>query len=215
VRYNSSHWELLNRKRERALEIIESLNLLQFDPLVYGSTARGDVHQRSDIDVVLLNPNLLYLDQISGHHRYIVQATPRSVPKAYISLDPDELEVLSFPLAPLPPHEYEFFLFGGVATFRDLKDGVRRPGVNKALILLVPNQEGHIELPLKGNEEYAVKLTGASMSTIIYRENLLTRRKELGHTGVFLKYDLQEESFEEAFVALRKRNKFFRRALDA
>ncbi|WP_188848637.1 nucleotidyltransferase domain-containing protein [Sulfodiicoccus acidiphilus] len=215
MKYSPSHWALLRSKRERAIEIIEEKGIKQLEPVVYGSVARGDVDQHSDIDIAVLRPNILWLDRLTGHHKFIVQATPSSTPKAYISLDSAELEVISFPLSELSSKEYEFFAFGGTVDYEDLKKNVRKPGVNKRLVMIVPNREGHEEIPVEGNEEYVSKLTGTSISTVLSRERLLLRRRLTGHTGVFLKYELGDETFEEAIAKLSKRSKFFRRALDA
>lgn len=87
--------------------------------------------------------------------------------------------------------------------------------MNKDLQIIIPNEMGHEELPLKGNEDLAVKLVKVSMNTILQRERLLSRRKERGRTGTFLNYELREdESFQEAVRNLLKENKFFRRTID-
>ncbi|MBP1358046.1 MAG: nucleotidyltransferase domain-containing protein [Sulfolobus sp.] len=186
------------------------------DGFVYGSIARGDVHKDSDIDVIVFNPNILKLDLINADHKFIVQATPFSTPKAYISLDTDEKEVISFPLSKLKKDEIEFYWFGGLLSLEELRKDKRVPGVNKKLILIIPTQDGHEEIELKKNEDYASKILKISVDTIRERENLLKKRVERGHSGVFLTYYLSgEESIEDAMRILSKNNKYFRRAIES
>lgn len=214
--YNDEHWKLLKDKRHRAIEILENLRQLGIEGYVYGSIARGDVKRDSDIDIIVFNPDILKLELIPHHHKFIVQATPSSTPKAYISLDIEEKEVISFPLNKLKRKEIEFYQFGGIISLEDLLKEKRVPGVNKNLELIIPTELGHIQLPLHGNEDYAVKLLKISHDTILERERLLERREERGHTGVFLKYELdRDESFEYAIRNLIKNNKFFRRMINA
>ncbi len=95
---------------------------------VYGSVARGDVREDSDVDVVVFDPDVLKLDLLEVDHKLIVQATPRSTPKAYLSLDPEETQVITFPLAKLARDEVEFFSFGGKLDYEGLLKNVRVPG---------------------------------------------------------------------------------------
>lgn len=216
IEYTKEQWELLKIKRERAIEILKLVKENGMEGFVYGSIARGDVKKDSDIDVIIFNPNLLKLELLPFHHRFIVQATPNSTPKAYISLDEEEKEVISFPLSKLKRKEIEFYQFGGMIDIQGLLQGKRVPGINKELEIIIPTEKGHIQIPLKGNEDYAVKLLKISHDTVLERENLLERREERGHTGVFLKYELSDdESFEYAIINLSKSNKFFRRIINA
>ncbi|BFH72486.1 nucleotidyltransferase domain-containing protein [Sulfurisphaera javensis] len=216
IEYSREHWELLKNKRDRAIEILRNLRELGIEGYVYGSVARGDVKKGSDIDIIVFNPDLLKLELVPHHHKFIVQATPFSTPKAYISLDEEEKEIISFPLNKLKRKEIEFYHFGGLVSFDDLLKNKRVAGVNKILELIIPSEKGHIQLPLVGNEDYAVKLLKISHDTILEREKLLEKREERGHTGVFLKYELDEnESFEYAIRNLSKNNKFFRRMMNA
>ncbi|AAY79496.1 nucleotidyltransferase domain-containing protein [Sulfolobus acidocaldarius] len=217
VAYTNEHWKVLIEKRKIAMEILNYLTKLGMEGFVYGSVARGDVNKESDIDIVIFNPNILGLDLISCDHKFIVQATPFSTPKAYISLDHEEKKVISFPLSKLTKKETEFYYFGGLLSRDEIIKDIRAPGVNKKLSIIIPTKEGHIELPLKGNEDYAVKvIKNVSKDTIMERERLLTKREEKGHTGIFIKYELtREESLQEAFRDLYKSNKYFRRVIDA
>ncbi len=215
IKYDEKHWQLLAIKRKRAEEILAMLLQQGMNGYVYGSVARGDVHKDSDIDIVVFEPNMIKLDLLEAHHKFIVQATPFSTPKAYISLDADEKEVISFPLAKLKKDEIEFYRFGGMVSLEELKENKRVPGVNKRLKLIIPTEYGHEELDLKGNEDYASKLLKISVDTIRERENLLTKRVERGHSGVFLTYTLGgDESIQDAIRKLVKSNKFFRKQIE-
>ncbi|AEE93562.1 DNA polymerase subunit beta [Acidianus hospitalis] len=215
IEYTEEQWKLFNEKRRRAKEILESLYYRGIKGYAYGSIARGDVKKTSDIDIIVFEPNILELDLLEADHKYIIQATPISTPKAYISLNPEETEVISFPLSKLKKDEEEFYYFGGLVSLEDIINGVRKPGINKELKLIIPNKNGHEEIPLKGNEDYATRLLKISITTINEREKLLMKREDKGRTGVFLKYELAtNENFEEAIRELSRRNKFFRRALN-
>ncbi|QKQ99744.1 DNA polymerase subunit beta [Metallosphaera tengchongensis] len=213
--YDEVRWKTLGKLRERAIGILKRLNELSMVGYVYGSVARGDVNPTSDIDIVVLNPNVVLLDLIHVDHKFIIQATPTSTPKVYLALDRDEKEVISFPLVKLRGMEEEFYKFGGMIGMEDLERGLRVVGVNKNLDLIVPNKEGHDQIPLKGNEDIAIKYLKISPMTLDQREKLLTRRREQGRTGTFLRYELSsEESVQTAVRDLMKENKFFKRSID-
>jgi len=216
IEYSEEHWNILKYKRKISLDLLYKLNSNGLIGYVYGSVARGDVRKDSDIDIIVLNPNIVELDLIDFDHKYIVQATPFSTPKAYISLDPEESKVISFPLSRLKKDEEEFYRFGGMLDYHDLEKNIRVAGINKKLEIIIPTEKGHYEISLKGNEDLASKTLKISISTILEREKLLTKRVEKGRTGVFLRYDLnKDESFESSIRILYKKNKFFRRMIDA
>lgn len=215
VEYTEEHWRLLKEKREIAKSVLLKLAETRLEGYVYGSVARGDVNKDSDIDVVIFNPKIFELDMIEADHKFIIQATPISTPKAYISLDPEESIVITFPLTKLKKDEEEFYYFGGILSLKDLMEDKRVPGVNKKLELIIPTPKGHIQIPLLNNEEYASKILKISLSTIKEREQLLLRREEKGRRGVFLRYDLgKDENFAQAIRELSKHNKFFKRAIN-
>jgi predicted nucleotidyltransferase len=97
----------------------------------------------------------------------------------------------------------------------DLRKGVRTPGVDKRLKLIEPTDRGHRESPVIGREGYVARLLGISVETVIERVRVLTRRREHGRTGVFLKVELNpEDSVEEAVARVARENPMFRRRLE-
>ncbi len=221
VVYGEDRWRLLREKRGRALRVLRALGPLARDAVVHGSVARGDVRPGSDVDVAIVRPVAPALVEVyleaSGLRpvaKEIVQATPSNTPKVYLYLDYERLTVVSYPLAPLRPREREFYSWGGEATLEELERGVRKPGVDKRLMLIVPTERGHVEAPVQGNEGWVARLLRVSPDTVAERVRVLTRRREHGHTGVFLRVELEpEEPVEEAVARLREENPLFRRAL--
>ena len=221
VVYDERRWALLRKLREEATRIMKSLMEAGIASIVHGSVARGDVHEGSDIDIFVpfTIPSYrieLALERGGFHisHKLIVQATPSSTPKAYIVLDPDEKRVVSFPLGKLAKREYEFYYFGGALDLQGLLRNIRVPGVDKRLVLIEPTPQGHIEYSIIGREAEAARKIGISVETVLERVRVLTRRDEVGRTGVFVKVELEPwDSIEEAAKRVARNNPLFRRAL--
>lgn len=210
--YDSKRWKLLEEKRAIALRIMKALSPPYGDVLVYGSIARGDVSEDSDVDVVIVSPPnpaiveaLLERAGMRPVKREIIMATPSHTPKVYLYLDWDERLVVSYPIFPLKPSEREFYSWGGECDVEKLSRGARVPGVNKDLRLVIPTERGHVEISVMGNEGLVAKTLGISVRTVRERVRVLTRRREHGRTGVFLKLELGEESVEEGIRRLLKR----------
>jgi len=213
IRYDKRRWKILEEKRRKAIEVMERLRT--YSPVVHGSVARGDVREDSDIDIAILHPVPPYAVELAlgeFSHGYIIQATPSSTPKVYLCLDPYEEVVVSFPLANLNPREVEFYAFGGQLDLKGLLEGKRVAGVNKELKLIEPTPEGHWEEPIIGKEGMVAKLLGVSQSTVEERVKLLTRRREKGRTGVFIKIRFEGSAQEALYDALRS-NKALRDSL--
>lgn len=216
VEYSEDHWKILKEKRQIAIRLLEMLMRLNMKGYVYGSVARGDIKVDSDIDIVILEPNIIKLDLIEAHHKFIIQATPFSTPKAYISLDEEEKIVISFPLSKLKSDELEFYWFGGLIDYDQLIREKRIPGINKKLELILPTDKGHVQIPVRGNEDFVASTLNISVNTVRKRVELLTRREERGHTGTFIKFKIDgDDSLENAIRYLYKSNKFFRRVIDS
>ena len=220
VIYDEKHWELLKSKRQRGVKILEILKEYGIDGYIFGSVARGDVHQNSDIDIIIFKPPKPYLleyliEEKIGviYAREIIQATPHHAIKAHIYVDP--LTIISFPLVPFTRLEYEFYKFGGLINLKSARNVKERvAGVDKRLVLIIPTEKGHIEQSIIDNESYVSKILGVSIDIIRERVSVLTKRDEKGRTGVFLKRILSpDESFEMVLRELENTNPMVRRLI--
>ncbi|MHA2086970.1 MAG: nucleotidyltransferase domain-containing protein, partial [Promethearchaeota archaeon] len=54
ITYSEDDWALLKNKRNQAARILEIFTKEGYNPFIYGSIARGDVHEFSDIDIVFI-----------------------------------------------------------------------------------------------------------------------------------------------------------------
>jgi len=196
---------------------MEKLDSCHLRSVVYGSIARGDVSETSDIDVFLPSPSSSFVIETclerSGFrvsNRTIVQATPIYALKGHIELD--QQTSLSFPLVKLRPVEKDFYRFGGEASLSELKEERRVLGVDKRLMLIEPTKEGHVESAVVGQEEAVANLLGVSLNTVLDRVRALIRRDEVGRTGVFIQKELApDETFEQALKKLADQNPAVRR----
>ncbi|MEM1628738.1 MAG: nucleotidyltransferase domain-containing protein [Desulfurococcaceae archaeon] len=219
VTYDEEHWRILRELRNQAKQIMDIFIDNGIDVILHGSIARGDVWSGSDIDIVIPYkiPSYkveLVLDKrgINPVARYIVIATPLSTPKAYIVLEKNVQVNISFPLLEFKPRELEFYRFGGFLTYNELLQNVRVAGVNKGLVLIEPTPNGHREMPVIGFEEYVARRLGISVETVMERVQVLTRRDDIGRTGVFAKYALMpDESFEERLKRIIRDKPILRR----
>ena len=219
VIYDDCRWKLLSELRSKAVEIMEKLESLGLSSIVHGSVARGDVSPTSDIDIVIpyVVPSYrieIITDELGAKpiKRLITQATPAHTIKAHLYLD--ERTVITFPLANLTRHEREFYKFGGEVTLAELKENKRVYGIDKRLKLIEPMPRGHYEEPIIGREVYAATKVGVSLDVVQERVKVLTRRDEVGRTGVYLKYEVRpDESVEEALMTLASKDPALRRVL--
>ncbi|MHA1616124.1 MAG: nucleotidyltransferase domain-containing protein [Candidatus Njordarchaeales archaeon] len=220
VIYDDEHWTLLRLKREKAVKILELLDENNIKAYLYGSLARGDVKKTSDIDIIIFTPPPAYrleyiIEEAFGriYAREIVQATPRHAIKAHIYIDPET--IITFPLTPLNNLEQEFYKFGGIidlARARNYKNRV--PGVDKRLVLIIPRDDGHVEYSIIGREEEVAKMLGISIDIVKERIYVLTRRDQIGRTGVFIKRVLSpDESFDTVLRELESKNPAVRRLI--
>lgn len=221
ISYSPRQRTLFDNLRKKALGILEALGTWKTYAIIHGSLARGDVDEKSDIDILLpvevstqLIETRLEAAGFEALAREIAQATPVHSPKAHIYLDPEQKKGITIPLAPLRKLELEFYKFGGTVTWQDLRDQVRRPGCTKKLTLIEPTEEGHVESSILGRGPEVARLLGVSVDIVRERVRVLTRRDNIGRTGVFLKLPVPEGvSFEEALRAEAKVNPALRRTL--
>lgn len=209
VVYRDDQWRLLARLRATAEGIMSALTSRGVRAAIHGSVVRGDVHKGSDVDVVVPYPVSshsveLALD-LAGYSiasRRIAQATPGHTPKAHIVLDLLGRLSVTFPLLPLRSLELGFYRFGGYLELDGVRAGTRVPGCDKRLMLITPMRLGHAESPVVGYEEEVAKQVGVDVAVVRERVRVLTRRREVGRTGIYLSVPLAED---EAFEAVLER----------
>src|SRR2546427_685458 len=149
-----SQWAKLESLRERAVRVINALAASSQIALTHGSVARGDVDDKSDVDVLIpSNVNTQLVEaaiETAGFtifSKEIAQATPSHSPKAHLHLDPEQTTSVTVPLTPFRSLELEFYSFGGTVTLPQLGQKFRSPGCTKKLLLIEPIPEGHFESP--------------------------------------------------------------------
>ncbi len=219
VVYDEKRWKLLAELRSEATRIMRALAQSHLNSVVHGSIARGDVTEKSDIDVFLpdlpssfLIETILEQAGIPISRRVIVQATPTYAIKGHIEIS--KQETVSFPLVKLRPLERDFYKFGGEASLQMLERNVRVPGVDKRLMLIEPTSKGHVESTVVGREEAVAHLLGVSLETVFDRVRALLHRDEVGRTGVFIERELMpDETFEMVLKKLADQNPAVRRRL--
>jgi predicted nucleotidyltransferase len=219
VVYDKKHWKLLRELRSKAVQIMEVLDRYHLPSIAHGSIARGDVSEKSDIDVFLPeSPSSFAVEtaleraRIRANRRIVVQATPFYAVKGYIELD--EQRCVSFSLVKLRHVERDFYRFSGEASLSSLKKDIRVSGVDKRLMLIEPTLVGHVESSVVGREETVAHLLGVSLNTVLDRVHALLRRDEVGRTGVFVERELSpDETFEMVLKKLADKNPAVRRRL--
>jgi uncharacterized protein len=219
VTYSAERWEQLKQLRGRAVVVMSALEEFHLPSVAHGSVARGDVHKDSDVDVFVAEVQNSFLVEtalekagLRINERLIVQATPTYAMKAHLEVG--ELATVSFPLMEMRRVEREFYRFGGEASLTQLAADVRVAGVDKRLMLIEPNELGHIESSVVGKEEAAAKTLGISAETVKDRVRALLKRDAFGRTGVFVKRELAaDETFELALKKLSEQNPAVRRRM--
>lgn len=219
IEYKKNDWELLNNKRLQALKLLNIFFVEGFNPYIFGSLARGDVHIDSDIDIVFLQrissfliEHVLFKNGYDNYFREIIMATPRDTIKLYIYLS--ELESITIPISPFDKKGLEFYSFGGKINQNQLKSKIRVPGIDKRLVLINPTNNGHEESSIIGNEHNVAKEINIDIETIIERRNVLLRREQYGRTGVFIKRPLKpDESTEDVLKILARKKTIIRKKL--
>ena len=205
VVYSSSHWKRLETLRDRASKVITALAPWAQTALTHGSVARGDVDDKSDVDVLIPAPVSAQLVETALENsgftitsREIAQATPSHSPKAHLFLDIEQTTTVTIPLTPFRSLESEFYVFGGTVTLPQIIQRTRSLGCTKKLLLIEPSPDGHFESPVMGRESEIARLLGVSVGIVNERARVLTRRDTVGRTGIYLRIPVRDgESFEE------------------
>ena len=184
VVYSENHLKILHEKRERSKILLEMFAKEGLKPFIYGSIARGDVHNYSDIDIVIVQSIAPYQIEImlekngfNNYFREIIMATPADALKLYIYLN--ELESITIPLSKFEKRSKEFYDFGGKINLEQLDNNIRVPGIDKRLVLIQPIIDGHEESSIIGNEHLAAKKLNVSIDLINEREKVLLKREKL------------------------------------
>ena len=219
VKYSENHLKLLQQKRERSKTLLEMFVKEGLNPFIYGSIARGDIHNDSDIDMVLIQSIAPYQIEIilekngfNNYFREIIMATPADTLKLYIYLN--ELESITIPLSKFNKKSSEFYDFGGKINLNQVINSIRVPGINKRLVLIQPTSDGHEEYSIIGNENLAAKQLNVSINLINERRRVLLRREKFGKTGVFLKRSIGVgETTELVLKKLSNKNTIVRKKL--
>lgn len=212
VLYDEKRWALFKRLRERTKEIMLALSRRNVASIVHGSVARGDVDEASDVDIFVPSVVRSYEVELALEdaglkpiEREIVVATPWQLPKAHVYLDKNSS--VTFPLTKPKRLEIEFYYFGGAVDLHQLERGDRAAGVDKRLMLIEPTPQGHIESQVIGREAEIAKRIGVGQDIVRERVQVLTRRSDVGHTGVFIERKLaSDEGFEAVMQQLLKEN---------
>ena len=218
VIYTKEKWKILREKRERAKEVMERLNEFGLKCILYGSVARGDVNESSDIDIFIPMQVPSYrielaLDEFNILEKRIIQATPNHLIKGEFVLDDNT--TVSFPLVKMKDRELDFYKFGGAISYEELLIDKRVAGVDKRLVLIIPTEFGHREIPLNELQPSEIaKILGVCIDIVEERIRVLERRREIGRTGVFLLEKIPLESnFETMLKIIAERNPFVRKRL--
>ena len=215
IEYDADRWAILADLRTRSMECMNALKTGGIESFVYGSVARGDVSKGSDIDIIVPDPIPSYKIELALEgiiRRELVQATPSMVLKGHIHLTGEV--VVTFPLFRLRPREEEFYRWGGLVDLQQLQSNKRVPGVDKRLLLIEPVETGHIESGVIDYENEVAKKIGVSSELAKERVRVLTRRDQVGRTGVYLTRVLTEdESFEAVTKSLVDSDPALRRTL--
>jgi len=219
VVYDKKRWKLLSELRCEAVKVMEVLDRSHLPSIVHGSIARGDVSEKSDIDVFIPDaPSSFTIEaaleraNVPVSRRVLVQATPLYAVKGYIELD--EQKCVSFALVKLRHVERDFYRFSGEASLPTLRGDLRVSGMDKRLMLIEPTLRGHVESSIVGREEAVAHLLRVSVNTVLDRVHALLRRDEVGRTGVFIERELSpDETFEMVLKKLADQNPAVRRRL--
>uniref|UniRef100_A0A7C4D207 DNA polymerase subunit beta n=1 Tax=Thermofilum pendens TaxID=2269 RepID=A0A7C4D207_THEPE len=202
VHYSEERWRTLEQLRCEAEKILSALAEKNIKAFAIGSLARGDVTPKSDVDIHVSGyvPSFIVAASLAEHglrvdHYEVVQATPETAVKIIAVID--ERTSITIPASRLSKTEEEFGRFAGAVDLDGLRRGLRVPGVNKRLLLIVPTEYGHAERSVLGFERETANLLGISLETVQERVRVRTRRAVRARSGFFLHKVLPPDSSPE------------------
>lgn len=212
VKYTEENWERLEDFRKEAKKILSALKEYDLKAFAHGSIARGDMKKDSDIDIIIPRkiPSFkielaLQEKDFDNYDRRIVMATPWHLPKVHYDLGGERM--VTVPLEKPKELEEDFYRFGGIVDFQQIENNERVSGVDKRLVLIEPIKDGHKEKQVFGKEGEVAKKLGVSVEIVEERVEVLTKREEIGRTGIFLEKKLTpSENVETVWEHIRERN---------
>lgn len=212
VNYSEKDWALLENYRDKGERFLSVLSDFDLRGFIYGSVARGDVNENSDIDIIILDKSPSYKVELAlkeggfeNFRKKLAIATPWHLPKVHYLIG--EKAMVTIPLENPKEVERDFYKFGGLLNFKDLKERKRVSGVDKRLVLIEPIKKGHKENQVIGNEGKVSKKLDVCLEIVEERVEVLTRRNNVGKTGIFLEKEIpQERSPEEIWKKIKDKN---------
>lgn len=215
--YTKKQTIILDRLRLKSLSVLEQLNLNHIPCFIYGSPVRGDVHEKSDIDIFIPMNIASYkleviLDSFGLNSREITQATPNHTPKILYNFM-DNITI-SVPLIPILERDINFYSFSGKCNYNDLMKDKFFPGVNKKLQLIIPNKarKGYEINQVVGEEKIVADILKTDINIIYERVRVLTKRDETGRKGIFIKRELSpNDHVEKVFKELVESNPYVKK----
>ncbi|MHA2091437.1 MAG: nucleotidyltransferase domain-containing protein [Candidatus Kariarchaeaceae archaeon] len=219
VIYDTQQWTYLKQKRAVGVVLLQAFHEFPVEVASYGSVARGDVSATSDIDIVIFDPLPSFqierlIEEVEPPilERRIVMATPNHAIKGQITIERGI--TISFPLIKFTQRERDFYTFAGKLDYSQLIRKERVVGVDKRLMLIQPNPQGHRERALTSVTLKELVRLGFPQRLIEERKRVLTRRNQIGRTGVFLDHLVSpDEGFDHALQVLASHNSLIRRKI--
>ena len=219
VVYSNDHWELLWFIRTKGEKILECLQKHGMTGYIYGSPARGDVHEGSDIDIFIYEKvssfkiDLALMEcGLSISMKEIVLPTPNETIKGIFYLS-DQISITTR-LTRFLRKGFDFYKFAGCVNLEQIRKKERVAGVNKALVVIEPKEYGHVEYSLIGNEHKAKQILGVDEEIINQRSRVLQKRDKIGRTGILFSQIFDPEvSLEDELQKIAKRNNIIRRRI--
>lgn len=212
IKYTKENWERLKDFRKEAKKILSALKEYDLKAFAHGSVARGDVKKDSDIDIIIPRTIPSFKVELAlqekgydNYDRRIVMATPWHLPKVHYDLGGKRM--ITVPLEKPKEIEEDFYRFGGIVNLQQIENNERVPGVDKRLVLIEPEKNGHKEKQVIAKEGKVAKKLNVSIEIVEERVEVLTRREKIGKTGIFLEKKINPtKNVETVWEHIKERN---------